>query len=163
MPLLTLHEVEVSGTIERDGVAFEEVRHDDEVAVGGELVGDAGLIVSTRSNSALAVKKKYSQLGIDELVADDICEDLWYCQWLPRVDVLFCSNVQGWRWQSACLLDRRDRSRLDTISAGRTSESEVIECTAGNVLELAFGLALVLDTDGAAASWWVGCHDVRSA
>ena len=36
------HDVEVGRAVEGDGVAFEEVGHYDEVAVGGELVGDAG-------------------------------------------------------------------------------------------------------------------------
>lgn len=35
-----LHEVEVARAVEGDRVSIEEVGHHDEVAVGGELVGD---------------------------------------------------------------------------------------------------------------------------
>jgi hypothetical protein len=35
------HEVEVGRAVERDWVAFEEVGHYDEVAIGCELIGDA--------------------------------------------------------------------------------------------------------------------------
>jgi len=49
------HDVEVLGAVELDGVALEEIGHDDEVAVGGELVGD--------------------ELGVDELMADHVGED----------------------------------------------------------------------------------------
>jgi len=35
------HQVEARWPVERDRVAVEEVGHHDEVAVGGELVGDA--------------------------------------------------------------------------------------------------------------------------
>lgn len=49
------HDVEVFGPVELDGVALEEVGHDDIVAVGGELVGD--------------------ELGVDELMADHVGED----------------------------------------------------------------------------------------
>ena len=41
-----LHDVEALGAVQGDGVAFEEVGHGDEVAIGGELVGDAGERVS---------------------------------------------------------------------------------------------------------------------
>lgn len=47
--------VEPCGPVQGDGVAVEEVRHDDEVAVGGELVGD--------------------ELGVDEGVADHVGKD----------------------------------------------------------------------------------------
>ena len=30
--------------------------------------------------------------------------------------------------------------------------------TVANLLQLALRLSLVLDTNGAAASWWIGCH-----
>ena len=49
------HDVEVRRAVELHGVALEEVGHDDEVAVGGELVGD--------------------ELGVDELMADHVGED----------------------------------------------------------------------------------------
>ena len=49
------HDVEILGAVELDGVALEEIGHDDEVAVGGELVGD--------------------ELGVDELMADHVGED----------------------------------------------------------------------------------------
>ena len=49
------HDVEVLGAVELDGVALEEIGHDDEVAVGGELVGD--------------------ELGVDELMADHVGKD----------------------------------------------------------------------------------------
>ena len=38
--LRPLHDVEISGAVQRDGVTTEKVRHQDEIAVGGELVGD---------------------------------------------------------------------------------------------------------------------------
>jgi hypothetical protein len=45
------HQIPTRGPIiERHGVAVEEVWHDDEVAIGGELVGD--------------------ELGVDEAVAE---------------------------------------------------------------------------------------------
>ena len=49
------HDVKVLGAVKLDGVALEEIGHDDEVAVGGELVGD--------------------ELGVDELMADHVGED----------------------------------------------------------------------------------------
>jgi hypothetical protein len=51
------HDVEVAASelVELDGVALEEVGHDDPVAVGGELVGD--------------------QLGVDEGVAHYVGQD----------------------------------------------------------------------------------------
>jgi hypothetical protein len=49
------HDIEVLWAVEFDGIALEEVGHDDIVAVGGELVGD--------------------ELGVDEFVADDVGED----------------------------------------------------------------------------------------
>ena len=50
-----LHEVEVGWAVQLKGVAVEEIGHDDVVAVGGELVRN--------------------ELGIDELVTDDIGQD----------------------------------------------------------------------------------------
>lgn len=49
------HEIKVVRAVERDGVAVEEVGHDDVVAVGGELVRD--------------------ELGVVEAVPDDIGDD----------------------------------------------------------------------------------------
>ena len=46
--------VEVTWAIEWDGVSVEEIGHDDEVAIGGELIGD--------------------KLGVVEFVADDVGE-----------------------------------------------------------------------------------------
>lgn len=50
-----LHDVKVIWAVERDWVALEEIGHDDVVAISGELVGD--------------------ELGVVELVADDVGED----------------------------------------------------------------------------------------
>lgn len=48
--------------------------------------------------------------------------------------------------------------RLDELLG--VDSKDLLECalTASDILDLAFGFALVLDTDGAAMSWWVGCH-----
>ena len=43
LAVLALHpflDVEVAGAVERDGVAVEQVGHEDEIAIRGELVGD---------------------------------------------------------------------------------------------------------------------------
>ena len=50
LALQPLHDVEVARLVERDRVALEQVGHHDEVAIGGELVGN--------------------ELGIVEAVAD---------------------------------------------------------------------------------------------
>jgi len=47
--------VEVRRAVQRDGVPVEKIGHDDEVAVGGKLVGD--------------------ELGVDKAAADDVGED----------------------------------------------------------------------------------------
>lgn len=49
------HNIEVVGAVERDWIAFEEVGHNDEVAICGELIGN--------------------ELGVDKFMADDIGED----------------------------------------------------------------------------------------
>lgn len=49
------HEIKVRGAIQRDWIAVEQVGHDDEVAIGRQLVGD--------------------ELGVREAVADDISEE----------------------------------------------------------------------------------------
>lgn len=49
---LPCHEIETFGAVERDGVVVEEVRHHDEVAIGGKLVGN--------------------ELSVDEAVADHV-------------------------------------------------------------------------------------------
>ena len=50
-----LEEIKALGLVQRHGVAVEEVGHADQVAVGGELVGD--------------------QLGVDEAVAEDVGDE----------------------------------------------------------------------------------------
>lgn len=55
MVLEPVHDLEALGSIQRDRVALEQVGHDDEVAMLGELVGQ--------------------KLGVDELVADYVGED----------------------------------------------------------------------------------------
>lgn len=55
MVLEPVHDLEALGPIQRDGVSLEQVGHDDEVAMLGELVGQ--------------------KLGVDELVADHVGED----------------------------------------------------------------------------------------
>lgn len=55
LAVLALHpflDVEVARSVERDGIVVEQIGHEDEVAIGGELVGD--------------------QLGIVESVADHV-------------------------------------------------------------------------------------------
>lgn len=41
MALQPLHDVETLWAIELDGVTVEKIRHDCEVSIGGELIGDA--------------------------------------------------------------------------------------------------------------------------
>lgn len=93
-PLL---DVEVVRAVQLDGVAVEEVGHQDEVAVGGQLVGD--------------------ELDVDELVADDIGDAV-----LALVSPS-CSRARrraGWltsRWHSRWARQRyRSQSRQVGIS-----------------------------------------------
>ena len=51
-PLQPLHDVEVAGAIQGDGILVEKVGHQDKVAIGSELVGD--------------------ELSVVEAVADDV-------------------------------------------------------------------------------------------
>jgi hypothetical protein len=55
MWLTPFRKIKVRWPIQWDGVAMEQIGHDDEVAIGGELVGD--------------------QLGIYKFVANDVGED----------------------------------------------------------------------------------------
>lgn len=71
-------EVKALGNVDRNGVAVEEVGHNDEVAIGGVLIGDAGdqllamglrcWVMQLRAAAAL-------QLGVDELMAENVSED----------------------------------------------------------------------------------------
>lgn len=49
------HEIKVCWTIQRDGISVEQIGHDDQVAISGQLVCD--------------------QLGIDEAMANDVGEE----------------------------------------------------------------------------------------
>jgi len=74
--LQPLHDVEVSRAVEGDWVTLEEIGHHDEVAVGGELVGDAVSFLSTSCLLLLRVVGMVSlQLRIDELMTNDVRED----------------------------------------------------------------------------------------
>lgn len=71
-------EVKALRDVDRNGVAVEEVGHNDEVAIGGVLIGDAGdqllamgfrcWMMQLRAAAAL-------QLGVDELMAENVSED----------------------------------------------------------------------------------------
>lgn len=50
--LKPLHDVEIIVAVQRNGILVEQIRHEHEVAVGGELVGN--------------------QLSVEETVTDDI-------------------------------------------------------------------------------------------
>lgn len=56
---LFTYDVEVGGTVEWNGVAFEEVGHDDEVPIGCEVVGEAtNFTISTPHPSYVGVVQR---------------------------------------------------------------------------------------------------------
>ena len=82
------------------------------------------------------------ELGVDQVVTPDIRDEQDRVRRILRLGVgevrLDCSNGEHW--------------------SARGVENEPHFLTFSNVLHLAFGLAFVLDTNGAAFSWWMGCH-----
>ena len=134
------HEVKAFRAVERDGIAFEEVGDDDKVAISSEVVGDA---VRDRVSdlNGLEIDNSSLQLHVYELVSDDVRED---------EDGIGCLLV--FRIGEVC----RDCPNVLVIVFDCSVWSALL--TVANVLELALGLALVLDTNGAAACWWVGSH-----
>lgn len=71
-----LHELEAGGHVDRHGIAVEEVGNDGEVAVGGELVGEAvGVRRQDGVFSLVADQGRGLQLDVDELMAEDVGKD----------------------------------------------------------------------------------------
>ena len=138
--LQPVHDVEALGAVQGDGVAVEEVGHDDEVAVGGELVGD--------------------ELGVDEAVADDLVG--------KRVSGELVWNVSeedehqsgsGWPSLSAYLWGRRSRSRLHYDQCPRSCDlPNGVPLTVVHLLHLSGSLSFMLDADSAALSGRIGSH-----
>lgn len=81
------------------------------------------------------------QLSIDELVADHIREDE---NGIVGRLVLGIGEVGG-----DCAMSKFLFHSIALL---------LVVPTVVNVFNLAFCFSFVLDTDGAAAGWWVGCH-----